>query len=112
MLTILSIGCAPKWMMVAFAFACPSIVVTKLHNANYAIFAMKESAMGIRSCPFPIATKFDTICIAIMGHNHLHTYNAITPDLWFELLRVWKQLRGKCREIKSNETIYKNSTYL
>jgi hypothetical protein len=87
-----------------FAFACPSIVVTKLHNANYAIFAM-ESVMGIRSCPFPIATKFDTICIAIVGHNHfhLHTYNAITPNLWFELLRVWKQLRGKCREIKSNE---------
>jgi hypothetical protein len=34
-----------------------------------AIFAMKESVMGIRSCRFPIATKFDTICIAIMGHN-------------------------------------------
>jgi hypothetical protein len=79
-----------------------------------AIFAMKESVMGIRSYPFPIATKFDTICIAIVGHNHihLHTYNAITPNLWFELLRVWKQLRGKCGEIKSNETIYKNSTYL
>jgi hypothetical protein len=30
---------------------------------------MKESVMGIRSYPFPIATKFDTICIAIMGHN-------------------------------------------
>jgi hypothetical protein len=71
MLTILPLGCAPKWMMVAFAFACPSIVVTKLHNANYAIFAMKEeSVMGIRSCRFPIATKFDTICIAIMRHNH------------------------------------------
>jgi hypothetical protein len=101
-------------MMVAFAFACPSIVVTKLHNAYYAIFAMKESVMGIRSCPFPIATKFDTTCIAIMGHYdmHLHTHNAITPNLCFELLRVWKQPRGKCREIKSNETIYKNSTYL
>jgi predicted small integral membrane protein len=83
-------------MMVAFAFACPSIVVTM---QTMAIFAMKESIMGIRSYPFPIATKFDTICIAIMGHNHihLHTYNAITPNLWFELLRVWKQLRGKCK---------------